>query len=179
MTSAPFTLGDLSRVLAQDEMTPSRGPGAYVAASTPPSLTSRKMFRWLAVFVSMFAGTAHGFLPAPAAGGVGDMRRGWRGQGCSSCATSGRTAASVSPPISCVGFETTAVVIRRWMSSYKLSPALYLRRGGLRERGRHHDYGWLQIMHVVIHEISGVLDAAAGVMGGCSCRMHDHNTTTT
>ena len=81
MNAAPFTLGGLFCVLAQDEMTPSRGPVACAAASTSSSPINRKTFRWLAVFVSMFAGTAHGFLLAPAAGGVVHMRRGGRGQG--------------------------------------------------------------------------------------------------
>lgn len=108
MNAAHMTLGDLSRLPEQNEMTPSRGSVACAPASSSSSSTSpcvRKTFRWLAVFVSMFATTAHGFLLAPAAGGVGDMRRGERGQGRSSCPTSGRIASSVSPAIGCVPFE--------------------------------------------------------------------------
>lgn len=123
MTAAPFYLAGLSRVPAQDEMTPSRGPVACAAASTSP-VNRKTTFRWLsAVFVSMFAGTAHGFLLAPhAAGGVGDMRRGGRGQDRSSCPTSGRIAASVSPAIGCVGFETNTYCRIRYCRSMSSCP---------------------------------------------------------
>lgn len=105
MISVHVTLGGLSRLPAQEKMTPSRGNVACASALSSTSPCPGKTFRWLAVFVSMLAGTAHGFLLAPATGGVIDIRTGERGQGRSCCPTSGRIALSVSPGLGCLLFE--------------------------------------------------------------------------